>query len=86
MNYTLVVLQYLHICIEYNIKSYFIYYNFNYCKYGITKEMHEMVYKQNYLWWNLSYPDPLGPGVVHKFEKSVSLKLCINSMKNIILV
>ena len=31
--------------------------------------------------WNLSYPNPLGPGVVHKSEKSVSLKLCINNLK-----
>ena len=29
--------------------------------------------------WNLSYPNPLGPEVVHKSEKSVSLKLCINN-------
>ena len=26
------------------------------------------------------YPNPLGPGVVHKSEKSISLKLCINSL------
>ena len=25
--------------------------------------------------WNLSYPNPLGPEVVHKSEKSISLKL-----------
>ena len=26
-------------------------------------------------------PSPLGPGVVHKSEKSISLKLCINNLK-----
>ena len=31
--------------------------------------------------WNLSYLNPLGPGVVHKSKKSVSLKLCINNLK-----
>ena len=31
--------------------------------------------------WNLSYPNPLGPGVVHKSEKSVPLKLHINNLK-----
>ena len=31
--------------------------------------------------WNLSYPNPLGPGMVHKSEKSISLKLCINNLK-----
>ena len=32
------------------------------------------------LQWNLSYPNPLGPGVIHKSEKSISLKLCINNL------
>ena len=31
--------------------------------------------------WNLSYPNPLGPGVVHKSEKTISLKLCTNNLK-----
>ena len=34
-----------------------------------------------YIQWNLSYLNPLGPGVVHKSEKSVSLKVCINNLK-----
>ena len=28
-----------------------------------------------HLQWNLSYSNPLEPGVAHKYEKSVSLKL-----------
>ena len=31
--------------------------------------------------WNLSYPNPLGPGVIHKSKKSISLKLSINNLK-----
>ena len=31
--------------------------------------------------WNLSYLNSSGPGVVHKSEKSESLKLCINNLK-----
>ena len=27
--------------------------------------------------WNHNYPNPMGPGMVHKSEKSVFLKLCI---------
>ena len=30
--------------------------------------------------WDLSYPNPLRPGVVHKSEKSISQKLYINNM------
>ena len=39
-------------------------------------KMATVVYKE--VQWNLSY---LGPGVVHKSEKSIPLKLCINRLK-----
>ena len=34
-----------------------------------------------YLHWNFSYQNFTKPGVVHRSEKSVSLKLCINKLK-----
>jgi len=33
--------------------------------------------------WNLSYPNPLEPGVDHMFEKFITLKVHINNLINL---